>query len=566
MQNWIKAAVIAVSLALPGVALAQSLESLVNVQGVRENQLVGYSLVVGLDGTGDKNQVKFTNQTITNMLRQFGVQLPNKIDPKVKNVAAVAVSATLPPMYSRGQTIDVTVSSIGDAKSIRGGTLLLTQLHGADGEVYALAQGSVVVGGMNATGASGSSVTVNTPTAGLIPNGATVEREIPSDFQMGDTITLNLKRPSFKDANNIAAAINASFGGIATAQSSTNVTVRAPTSPDDSALREQVISEAGALSLRIDNTLDYIDSQSTEIISQQQAMVSQINTLTSGIASYNQQIAQAEANGDNASALYDARDQMVEELSGMMDVQVNIDDQGNYNVTLKNGQPLVSGQQSSTIALETNADGTSTMSLTFAGTTSTMTTDTGGSLGALFDYQNDVLTPLTDTINSMASQFADAVNNQLAQGYDLNGNPGEPLFIYDASNADGPLTVNPNITADELAFSSSPDESGNSDNLQALINISTEPLEIANLGSVTVGQACSSIISNIGIYSQQNQTEVDAASNVYSAAQNQQSSVSGVSMDEEAVNLITYQQIYEANLKVISAGAEIFDSVLEMCS
>ncbi|HCU3659215.1 TPA: flagellar hook-associated protein FlgK [Escherichia coli] len=272
------------------------------------------------------------------------------------------------------------------------------------------------------------------------------------------------------------------------------------------------------------------------------------------------------ANGDNASALYDARDQMVEELSGMMDVQVNIDDQGNYNVTLKNGQPLVSGQQSSTIALETNADGTPTMSLTFAGTTSTMTTDTGGSLGALFDYQNDVLTPLTDTINSMASQFADAVNNQLAQGYDLNGNPGEPLFIYDASNADGPLTVNPDITADELAFSSSPDESGNSDNLQALINISTEPLEIANLGSVTVGQACSSIISNIGIYSQQNQTEVDAASNVYSAAQNQQSSVSGVSMDEEAVNLITYQQIYEANLKVISAGAEIFDSVLEMCS
>ena len=340
----------------------------------------------------------------------------------------------------------------------------------------------------------------------------------------------------------------------------------ATTSPDDSALREQVISEAGALSLRIDNTLDYIDSQSTEIISQQQAMVSQINTLTSGIASYNQQIAQAEANGDNASALYDARDQMVEELSGMMDVQVNIDDQGNYNVTLKNGQPLVSGQQSSTIALETNADGTASMTLTFAGTISTMTTDTGGSLGALFDYQNDVLTPLTDTINSMASQFADAVNNQLAQGYDLNGNPGEPLFIYDASNADGPLTVNPDITADELAFSSSPDESGNSDNLQALINISTEPLEIANLGSVTVGQACSSIISNIGIYSQQNQTEVDAASNVYSAAQNQQSSVSGVSMDEEAVNLITYQQIYEANLKVISAGAEIFDSVLEMCS
>ena len=226
MQNWIKTVVVAVSLALPGVVLAQSLESLVNVQGVRENQLVGYSLVVGLDGTGDKNQVKFTNQTITNMLRQFGVQLPNKIDPKVKNVAAVAVSATLPPMYSRGQTIDVTVSSIGDAKSIRGGTLLLTQLHGADGEVYALAQGNHCPITFPERSKNNSS-----PSAGLIPNGATVEREIPSDFQMGDTITLNLKRPSFKDANNIAAAINASFGGIATAQSSTNVTVRAPTSP-----------------------------------------------------------------------------------------------------------------------------------------------------------------------------------------------------------------------------------------------------------------------------------------------------------------------------------------------
>lgn len=340
----------------------------------------------------------------------------------------------------------------------------------------------------------------------------------------------------------------------------------ATTSPDDSALREQVISESGALALRVDNTLDYIDSQSSEIVSQEQAMVAQVNTLTTGIASYNQQIAEAEANGDNASALYDARDQMVEQLSGIMDVQVNIDDEGNYNVTLQNGQPLVSGQESSTIELETNADGTQSMSLTFAGTTSSMDTDTGGSLGALFDYQNQVLTPLTGTINSMAEQFADAVNTQLAQGYDLNGNPGEPLFIYDENSSDGPLEVNPDITADELAFSSSPDESGNSDNLQALINISTEPLDIEGLGSVTVGEACSSIISNIGIYSQQNQTEAEAAANVYSEAQTQQSSVSGVSMDEEAVNLITYQQIYEANLNVISTGADIFDSVLEMCS
>ncbi len=219
-----------VSAALMHQALnAQPLSQLVDVQGVRGNQLVGYSLVVGLDGTGDRNQVKFTNQSVTNMLRQFGVQMPAKIDPKVKNVAAVALSATLPPMYARGQTINVTVSSMGDAKSLRGGTLLLTQLRGADGEVYALAQGNVVVGGVKAGGKSGSSVTVNTPTVGTVPNGATVEREIPSDFSSASEVILNLKRPGFKTANSIAQALNKTFGsGTAVAKSATNVVVQAP--------------------------------------------------------------------------------------------------------------------------------------------------------------------------------------------------------------------------------------------------------------------------------------------------------------------------------------------------
>ncbi|WP_269471918.1 flagellar basal body P-ring protein FlgI [Pragia fontium] len=213
-------------------AFSQTVGNLVDIQGVRGNQLVGYSLVVGLDGTGDKNQVKFTSQSVTNMLRQFGVQMPAKIDPKVKNVAAVAISATLPPMYARGQSIDVTVSSIGDAKSLRGGTLLLAQLRGADGEVYALAQGNVVVGGVSAQGNSGSSVTVNTTTAGRVPNGASIEREIPSDFQSNNQVMLNLKRPSFKTANNIAVVINQAFGeNTAKAQSATNIAVTAPMDP-----------------------------------------------------------------------------------------------------------------------------------------------------------------------------------------------------------------------------------------------------------------------------------------------------------------------------------------------
>ena len=337
----------------------------------------------------------------------------------------------------------------------------------------------------------------------------------------------------------------------------------ATTTPDDPAMRNQVIAEANALCIRFNNTLSYIDSQSSQAMSQAASTVQQINTLTSGIASYNQQIAQAQAAGQNTASLCDARDQMVDQLSGMMDVNVQVDDQGNYNISTQNGLPLVNGQSSATIELGQDSTGETTMSLTYANTTYPLSTDVGGSLGALFDYQNNVLQPLSDTINSIAEQFTDAINSQLEQGYDLNGNPGIPLFVYDPSNPDGPMSINPDMTQDKLAFSSSPDESGNGDNLQALIGISTEPLDIDGLGSVSVGDACSSIISNIGTYSRQMQTEQTSASDIYTEAQNQQQSLSGVSMDEEAVNLITYTQIYQANLKVISTGAEIFDSLLQ---
>ncbi|AVH32609.1 flagellar basal body P-ring protein FlgI [Vibrio fluvialis] len=202
---------------------------LVDVQGIRENQLVGYGLVVGLDGQGDRNQVKFTAQSITNMLRQFGVQIDESTDPKLRNVASVSVTATVDPMAGPGQTLNIVVSSIGDAKSLRGGTLLLTPLRGIDGEVYAVAQGNVVVGGVSAEGRSGSKIAVNTPTSGRIPNGATLEREIPTDFNDRDTVTLNLREPSFTTAKNIAREINDTFGPqVAVAINKGRVEMRAP--------------------------------------------------------------------------------------------------------------------------------------------------------------------------------------------------------------------------------------------------------------------------------------------------------------------------------------------------
>jgi flagellar P-ring protein precursor FlgI len=211
----------------------QPLRNLASVEGVRDNPLVGYGLVVGLNGSGDSTQVKYASQSVVNMLKQFGVKLPDGEDARNKNVAAVMVSAVFPPGYRRGQSIDITVSSLGDAKSLRGGTLLLTQLRAADNEVYALAQGNLVVGGLSAAGRSGSSVTVNTPTGGRIPNGAIIEREIPSDFSTRPQILLRLRHPNFDTATNVVEAINKRYGQLATTTDGTSVSVVAPADPTE---------------------------------------------------------------------------------------------------------------------------------------------------------------------------------------------------------------------------------------------------------------------------------------------------------------------------------------------
>ena len=217
---------------MPALALAERVKDISQVQGVRGNQLVGYGLVVGLDSSGDQvTQTPFTVQSIKSMLAQLGVNVPSNINPQTKNVAAVMVHAELPPFAKPGQTIDVTVSSMGNAKSLRGGALLMTPLKGINGEIYAIAQGSLIVSGFGAEGADGSRVTVNTPSAGRIPNGATVERSVPSPFDDEPRITLNLNAPDFTTAQRLAASINNTLGeGIASPVDAVSVDVRAPVS------------------------------------------------------------------------------------------------------------------------------------------------------------------------------------------------------------------------------------------------------------------------------------------------------------------------------------------------
>jgi len=216
-------------------AHADRIKDLASVAGVRQNQLVGYGLVVGLDGTGDQTtQAPFTTQSLISMLERLGVTIPAGTSLQLKNVAAVAVHADLPPFAKAGQPIDVTVSSIANAKSLRGGTLLITPLKGMDGQVYAVAQGNLAVGGLGLSGEDGSKISINVPSVGRIPNGATVEREVQTMIGDAELLTLNLHRPDFTTSTRLADTINGLLGaGTAVAHDPMSVQVRAPASQAD---------------------------------------------------------------------------------------------------------------------------------------------------------------------------------------------------------------------------------------------------------------------------------------------------------------------------------------------
>ena len=231
---------LAAALLVANPAAAQRVKDLGAFQGIRTNQLTGYGVVVGLPGTGDDN-LEYTVQSMKGVASRFGLQLPAGVSPGLKNAAVVMITAELPAFAKPGQKLDITVSSMGKAKSLRGGTLILAPLQGADGQIYAMAQGNLAVGGLGAEGKDGSSVVVNIPSSGRIPEGATVERTVDTGFATSPTLTYNLARADFTTAQRVADAINLRLGqGRARAVDGVSVAVAAPMGAD---VRAELMSE-----------------------------------------------------------------------------------------------------------------------------------------------------------------------------------------------------------------------------------------------------------------------------------------------------------------------------------
>lgn len=329
-----------------------------------------------------------------------------------------------------------------------------------------------------------------------------------------------------------------------------NAATEAPKSP---AARQQILATGGALASRFQQLVSNLVLQERQIQEQTEANVAAINSQLKNLAVLNDKIAETLTKGGNTSQLEDQRDLAVTELAKLMEIRTQRLSDGRLTITLSAGQPLVLNSHAATLNYENGA-----ISLSLNGNIFPIT-QPGGQLGALLDYRNQTLVDLRTRLNEQAETLATAINTQLQQGYDLNGEPGIPLFVFEASGAAGSLAINPEMTADKLAFIGD-DGNGNpaggaGDNSNLLKVVALKP---------NFYDAYAKMVGDVAIQSAQVQAQATASTSLLEDAQTRRDNVSGVNQDEEAIRLMTFLQAYQANAKVVSAANDVFNTLLGM--
>jgi flagellar hook-associated protein 1 FlgK len=332
--------------------------------------------------------------------------------------------------------------------------------------------------------------------------------------------------------------------------------------PTSTPLRQQVVTAGNLMAQRFNNLNNVFNAQLQSVRQQRSSLVDQANASIASIASLNAQIANANATGSNASSLTDARDQAIDSLSSQMALEVSPQPDGTCNVTLKSGQALVLGGIAGTLSVTGGSN--QVFSLTFAGSTFDLDpTGAGGQLGGLSTYLQDTLLPLQQGVADMAQQIAAKVNTQLAAGTTMSGSAGKPMFVYTPGSTSNMLQLAAGFQTTDLAFSAD-GTPGDTGNLQKLVAINSQSINVTSLGAVLVSDADTQLVGKLGVDSQQNKAALATCQSMRDQAQNDWQSTSGVNQDEEAVNLVEYQNMYQANMKVLSVANALFDATLQM--
>lgn len=337
--------------------------------------------------------------------------------------------------------------------------------------------------------------------------------------------------------------------------------------PGNTALREDVLNTTRSLTAQINNINNSLDGQMDQINKSMQAQVQEVNSLTQQIADLNMAIQEGMSSGQDVSALLDARDLAVLELSELMDVSVVDCGDGTIQVTLPQGQPLVIQGESASLGFAsgtTPADGK--LELHFGDEVYYLNPDIGGALGATYEYYHEELIPAQAYIDEFAQEFADAMNSWQVLGYDLNGNQGKPMFTYDPADPAGTIQLAEGFTNADLAFASTPGSSGDNSNLANMINIQNQPFVFESLGggSFTFNDSYNAVYSHIASASASAREAYEMSLNTMEQATYEWMSVSSVNLDEEAMHLMEYQQNYVANAQVIATSDELFTTLMGM--